>query len=76
MDKTTKHFIEFHDHIFAIEDVHCIEKFYTWSGDADNKKWKSGLYLNIENRFFSFPIEKYEEIKKILLEFKQNYKKE
>lgn len=76
MDMTTKHFIEFADHIFAIEDVNCVEKFYTWTGDKNDKKWKSALYLNIKERSFDFPIEKYEEIKKILLEFKQNYKVE
>lgn len=69
---TTKHFIEFCDHIFAIEDVHCIEKYYSWTGDENNKIWKSALMLNIKDRYFSFPQEKYNEIKQILLEYSKN----
>ena len=65
----TKHFIEFCDHIFAIEDVNCVEKYYTWTGDENNKIWKSSLYLNVKDRNFLFPQEKYEEIKKILIGF-------
>lgn len=76
MDMIDKHFIEFCDHIFPIEDVQCIEKFYTWSGDENSKKWSSRLYLNVKDRSFSFPQEKYDEIKKILLEFRNNYKEQ
>lgn len=68
----TKHFIEFCDHIFAIEDVHCVEKYYTWTGNDDNKIWKSAVYLNVKDRNFTFPQTRYDELKQILLNFNNN----
>lgn len=63
MNKT---FIEFQDHIFALEDVICVERYYTWYGSGENKHWTSVIYLTDDNSF-KFKEEHYDELKYILL---------
>lgn len=65
----TKHFIEFYDNVFSIEDVQCVERYYSYRLSSNDKIWESRVTFNTNDRYFTFPESKYEEIKKILLEF-------
>ena len=69
-----KTFIEFCDNIFALEDVILIEKCYSWNWKDDKqveKVWRSAIYLGGPKCYFSFPQERYDEIKQIMLNFKK-----
>ena len=72
---TTKHYIEFCDNIFAIEDVLRVEKYASWYWKDDNKiekAFQSYIYFNVPNKGFYFPGEEYKQIKQILLDYSNN----
>lgn len=72
MDTTKKHYIEFCDNIFAIEDVLRVEKYASWRWKDDDKKEKvfqSYIYFNVPDRGFYFPGEEYKQIKKIIFDY-------
>lgn len=72
MDTTKKHYIEFCDNIFAIEDVLRVEKFANWNWKDNNqveKVWKSYIYFNVPDKGFFFPESEYRHIKKIIFDY-------
>lgn len=72
---TTKHYIEFCDNIFAIEDILLVERYSTWNWKDDSKQeknWKSYIYLEESKIGFYFPESEYERIKQIILDYTNN----
>lgn len=70
MIKTEKggnnNYIEFNDHIFPIENILCIERYYSWKQHNGNEKlWFSKVYLD-GDLSFCFEESKYENLKNIM----------
>lgn len=68
-----KHFIEFQDYIFPLEEVQAVQHYYTWYEDKDTKekRWFSAFFFKNSTNYFKFKEEHYEEIKNILLDYKE-----
>ena len=65
-----KHYIEFCNHVFALEDVKLIIRYYDWTLQNEKnseKKWHSRIVL-CENIQFSFNESEYEKIKNLILD--------
>lgn len=78
MDTTKRHYIEFRDKIFAVEDILLLERYSSWNWKDENqseKIWKSYLYLRESKVGFYFPESEYEYIKQILFEYANNKEK-
>lgn len=71
MDTTKKHYIEFCDNIFALEDVLRVEKHARSYIDSNTKEkvFQSYIYLNVPDRGFYFPEDEYGRIKQILFDY-------
>lgn len=68
-----KHFIEFQDYVFSLEEVQAVQHYYSWYEDENTKekKWYSAIYFKNSTNYFKFKEEHYEEIKKILIYFEE-----
>ena len=71
MDTTKKHYIEFCDNIFALEDVLRIENHARSYIDSNTKEkvCQSYIYFNIPDKGFYFPEDKYEQIKQTVFDY-------
>ena len=71
MDTTKKHYIEFCDNIFAIEDVLRVEKHANSYIDSNTKEkvCKSYIYFNVPDKGFYFLENEYERIKQIIFDY-------
>lgn len=69
-----KHFVEFHDHIFPIEDIQYVERYYSSIPEKETKKWNSLVVFNTYDHYFKFPEEKYNELKDLIFNFKNKNK--
>lgn len=68
------HYIEFYNHVFALEDVKLIVRYYDWKWENEKnseKKWYSRIYLSGDIGF-TFNESEYEKIKNLILNI--NYK--
>ena len=75
MDTTKKHYIEFCDNIFAVEDILLIERHASWNWKDGNKKEKvfqSFVYLGESKIGFYFPESEYEKLRQIIFDYTNN----
>lgn len=73
---TTKHYIEFCNNIFAIEDVLLVERYSSCLGYKDDsmkeKDWRSYIYLGESKLGFYFPESEYEKLRQIIFDYLNN----
>jgi len=68
---TTKHYIEFCNDIFAIEDILLVERYSSWNWKDDSKQektWRSYIYLKESKIGFYFPESEYEKLRQIIFD--------
>lgn len=76
-DIQQKHYIDFCDHIFALEDILVVDRYYTWNTSKTNKEeriWVSKVYLN-GDLAFCIKEDKYEELKEKIVNLYEDNKK-
>lgn len=64
----TKYFIEFYDHTFPIDELVCVERFYSYWEEDGQKHWNSYIRFS-DGCSFKFPESEYEKLRDILLSF-------
>ena len=75
MDMTKKHYIEFCDKIFAVEDILLVERYSSWNWKDDShkeKNWQSYVYLRESKVGFYFPESEYEKLRQIIFDYLNN----
>jgi len=66
-----KKFVEIEDWVFSIDDVICTQRCYSWyNGEDGTQKWYSAIWLT-DDKFIKFKEEHFDELKEILLNYKE-----